>query len=252
LLYDRIIHQGTLSEPNGVPDPQFALPPTINWMHALALIVRSGGVSFTSASQFYVSTQRRTLSAQENTIFEQLLFALHQLSALEALRLVPRQADVARVGIVAWYYGVYAAASAMVAAQDGSIQDGHAGTANSWDRHFAARDLLMQLFALRVSTLVESAAKPQIATLRRSSFDLKSPALTSDDALGALCSYLSGTAGWYRWKTTEELRTSKEFKALGVSCVDDPVEARAIWYVRRGRVRSCVRPTLRGLMTAWP
>ena len=29
-------------------------------------------------------------------------------------------------------------------------------------------------------------------------------------------------------------------------CVDDPVEARAIWYVRRGRVRSCVRPMLRG------
>jgi hypothetical protein len=187
-------------------------------MHALALIVRSSGVSFTSARQFYVSTQRRKLNAhEENTIFEQLLFALHQLSALEALRLVPRRADVARVGIVAWYYGVYAAATAMVAAQDGSIQDGHAGTANSWDRHCAARDLLMPPFALRVSTLVESAARAQIATLRCSSFDLKSPALTSDDALGALCSYLSGTASWYRWKTTEELRTSKEFKALGVS-----------------------------------
>ena len=36
------------------------------------------------------------------------------------------------------------------------------------------------------------------------------------------------------------------------SCVDDPVEARAIWYVRRGRVRSCVRPTLRRLRTAGP
>ena len=36
------------------------------------------------------------------------------------------------------------------------------------------------------------------------------------------------------------------------SCVDDPVEARAIWYMRRGRVRSCVRPTLRGLVTAGP
>src|SRR5215469_7926256 len=39
---------------------------------------------------------------------------------------------------------------------------------------------------------------------------------------------------------------------LQASCVDDPVEARAIWDVRRGRVRSCVRPTLRGLMTAGP
>ena len=33
---------------------------------------------------------------------------------------------------------------------------------------------------------------------------------------------------------------------------NDPVKARAIWYVRRGRARSCVRPTLRGLMTAGP
>jgi len=37
-----------------------------------------------------------------------------------------------------------------------------------------------------------------------------------------------------------------------MSCVDDPAEARAIWCVRRGRVRSCVRPMLRGLMTAGP
>jgi hypothetical protein len=37
-----------------------------------------------------------------------------------------------------------------------------------------------------------------------------------------------------------------------VSCVDDPVDARAIWYVAPGRVRSCVRPALRGLMTAGP
>ena len=36
------------------------------------------------------------------------------------------------------------------------------------------------------------------------------------------------------------------------SCVDDPVEARAIWYVRRGRVRSCVRPMLRGPYDRWP
>ena len=36
------------------------------------------------------------------------------------------------------------------------------------------------------------------------------------------------------------------------SCVDDPAEARAIWCVRRGRVRSLSGPMLRGLMTAGP
>jgi hypothetical protein len=36
-------------------------------------------------------------------------------------------------------------------------------------------------------------------------------------------------------------------------CVDDPVEARAIFgMLRRGRVRSCVRPMLRGPEDRWP
>jgi hypothetical protein len=54
--------------------------------------------------------------------------------------------------------------------------------------------------------------------------------------------------------TTESILAVGDSFTFGsqVSCVDDPVEARAIWYVRRGRVRSCVRPTLRGLVTAGP
>jgi hypothetical protein len=35
MLYDRIIKQGTINEPGGKPDPQFALPSIVNWMHAL-------------------------------------------------------------------------------------------------------------------------------------------------------------------------------------------------------------------------
>jgi hypothetical protein len=65
---------------------------------------------------------------------------------------------------------------------------------------------------------VETETKKQIAALRRgSAFDLKSPALTAEEAFDACCSYLSGTAAWYRWKTTEDVRESKQFKALGVS-----------------------------------
>jgi hypothetical protein len=218
-LYDRIVRDGTLSEPEGVPDPQFALPSTVNWMRALGLLVSHTNIKSASAQRFYASVPKRAFTShEENTIFEQLFFSLHQLSALEAFRsLIPR-ADIARVAIVTWYYGVYYAASGMVAAQDGSFRDSHAGTGNSWDRHVAARGMAMPPFGLRVSTLVESDTKTEIAGLRRgSTADLKSPALTSDDALGACCSYLSGTAGWYRWRATEELRGSKEFKALGVA-----------------------------------
>jgi hypothetical protein len=73
------------------------------------------------------------------------------------------KADVARVGIVTWYYGVYAAASAMVTAQDGSFQDDHTGTATVWDGQIASR----------------------------------------------------GLVNWWRWRAEEDLKTSREFKALG-------------------------------------
>jgi len=36
-LYKRITETGTLSEPNGVPNPIYALPSTINWMRALMM-----------------------------------------------------------------------------------------------------------------------------------------------------------------------------------------------------------------------
>src|SRR5690348_10217336 len=114
-LYSRITSVGTLSEPKGAPDPLFALPSTINWMRALALLVGHFGINASSARSFYGTVATRNATPhQENTVLEQLLFALHQCSSLHALRAVPRKADVARVGIVAWYYGIYAAASAMV------------------------------------------------------------------------------------------------------------------------------------------
>lgn len=48
-LYTRIVDTGTLSEPKGAPDPLFALPSTVNWMRALALLVQDQAVSFNSA-----------------------------------------------------------------------------------------------------------------------------------------------------------------------------------------------------------
>jgi hypothetical protein len=219
VLYKRIVETGTLAEPGGVPDPQFALPSTVNWMRGLALVASAEGLNFRAACKHYTAISRRSFSPQEeNTILEQLFFALHQLSALEALRTVARRADVARMGIVTWYYGVYYAASAMVAAQDGSFQGDHAGTSNSWDRHFAERGLALVSFDLRVSTLVEKQTKAEIAQLRAgNTADLRTTAYTAADAHGACCAYLSGTSNWYRWRTTEDLRDAKEFKALNVS-----------------------------------
>ena len=84
------------------------------------------------------------------------------MSALHALRQIPCKSDIARVGIVSWYYGVYAAASAMVAAKDGSFQDDHTTTAVVWDRQISASNLSVHPFDFRINTLVKKGADEEL------------------------------------------------------------------------------------------
>ena len=85
-LYRRFTEQGTLSEPNGLPDPRFALPSTVNWMHALAMLVMDQVVDFKSASSFYATVGKRTFSPQEESNFI-------------GQRLVPTEGDSKEIGV---------------------------------------------------------------------------------------------------------------------------------------------------------
>jgi hypothetical protein len=218
-LYKRLTITGTLSEPKGTPDPLFALPSTVNWMRALAFLVAYKGISSTSARSFYSSVSERHGPEQEqNTVLEQLLFALHQCSALRVLRTAACKADVARVGIVTWYYGIYAAASAMTVAQDGSFKDDHTGTANVWDRQIATPHLIMSPFDARVGTLLRKDADKELAsllTVPRFVLTGNRPK-TAEDAMGACHAYLSGNVEWWRERSEENIRASRDFKELGV------------------------------------
>ncbi len=219
MLYNRIVEGGTLNEPEGKPDPQFALPSTVNWMRSLALLIEGNNIDFNTAQQFYGQQGKRNMDALvENTILEQLFLSLHHLSALEKMQSSAPCADYARIGILAWYYGLTNAASAMTAAQNGSFQEDHAGTAKMWDAEIAARGLAMVPFSWRVSSLIEATFKKEVQTYRAdSSGNLQTTPHTPLDATGAAAGYLSGSAKWYVWKTTEEVRKSKEFKELGVT-----------------------------------
>src|SRR5258708_4136329 len=51
-LYDRITERrpqttGTLAEPNGAPEPRFALQGTVYWMRALAILVADAKIGWT-------------------------------------------------------------------------------------------------------------------------------------------------------------------------------------------------------------
>tara|TARA_R110002051_G_scaffold21606_1_gene57078 strand:+ start:40 stop:1011 length:972 start_codon:yes stop_codon:yes gene_type:complete len=219
MLYDRIITQGTINEPDGKPDPQFALPSTVNWMRALRILAEDEGIDFKTATSFYGKEGKRTMDVLvENTVLEQLFLGLHHLSALDQFRGGTTAADYARVGVLAWYYGVANAASAMTAAQSGSFQEDHAGTARLWDEQIASRGLAMAPFSWRVSSLVEKTYKAEVDALRNGSAGkLLTRPVTKDDALGAAAGYLSGSASWYAWQTEENLKGNSAFRQLGVN-----------------------------------
>ena len=216
-LYQRFLSQGTLTE-DKVPDPQFALPSTVHWMRAVAILVKENKLDFAHANPFFGHVTKSNMSrSQENSVFEHLLLAVHQLSALRTLENVTKQSDIVRVASVGWYYGIYAAATAMVAAQEGTIQDNHRGTANAWDRQLVQRKLTLYPFDLRVSTLVKKDADAEIDHLRQGpKVNLVSKPETVKDARQAMCAYLSGTTEWMSWMIREKLKQSAEFKKLGV------------------------------------
>lgn len=221
MLYDRIINEGTVDEPRGKPKPAFALPAAVNWMHALRILVEASGIDYPLSKNFYIARgvgKRTSITRlEENTVLEQLFLALHHLSALDRMRIAEKAADHARVGVLAWYYGLTNAARGMTAAQSGSFQEDHAGTAKVWDKQIAKAGFAIGPFGWRVSCLVESTFKPEVEKLKSgSNGTLQSRPSSSTEAQSAAAEYLSGSAKWYAWKACEDLKRSPQFKQLGV------------------------------------
>lgn len=219
MLYDRIIRGGTINEPKRKSGSQFVLPSTVNWMRALSILLQDSDFGFQSAIEFYGPRVAKTKMDHivENSVFEQLFLALHYLSALERLKELNSPADFGRIGILGWYYGIIGGASAMIAAQDGSFQETHAGTAKVWDSILASKGLVPEPFGWRVSSLVQKTYKPEVAAIKDGSKGvLKRKATTPSEAVGAAAEYLSGSAKWYMEIETGRVRQSNDFKVLEV------------------------------------
>ena len=213
-LFKRFRNEGTLSEPDGISHPGFALQSMVNWMRAVALLVKEEGLDYGRATTLYSKvTKRQMTSRQENSVFEQLLLAIHHLAALRALEDVGVQADIARVAIVGWYYGIYSAASAMIAAQEGSIHDNHTDTAKVWDHQFVQRRQALHPFDLRLSTLERKVAERELDRMRKEEGNgLKREPRTPKDAHGAMCAYLSGTMKWRAQQIEQDVKKKNNLK----------------------------------------
>lgn len=216
-LYKRLTEMGTLSEPNGNPDPQFALPSTINWMRALSIVINNENICYKKCRTFYLKEKHKPFKDQvANSAMEHILFAVHQLSALEATKNVLPKSDVARVSVVTWYYAIYWAAKAMMVLSDGSIQDNHTATANNWLAHFAKRNRALHPFGLFVDTIASREMISEIENQYGSSGLVNSPT-NEDEAEACLVGYLKGTINWTKWKKSEEIKKTPEFKSIKIN-----------------------------------
>ncbi|MGL5842517.1 MAG: hypothetical protein ACRCYK_12060 [Aeromonas hydrophila] len=212
-LLDRLFETGDQAE------PRFAFQGTVNWMRALAEVVNNGACADGELNDLYARVQRRPVNREADTlVFENTLMALHNLSSLKSMNEnIEDKYDICRSAIVSWYYSIYFSASAMVAASSGSIQETHTATAKVWHSDIAEKELIPYPFNLILTSLVSNTADAEIAAYRgENPFDLNDRAYDYETAHGALVSYLKGTHGYKKWETEERVRTSREFKALGV------------------------------------
>ena len=212
-LYERV------KEDDPKVEPLFAFRGTAYWMRALALLVEDEGFSSVDLAVKYQKVRRKASpTAADTQMFLFSFMAFQNLSALSVMHEVGFPSDLIRNAIISWYYGLYYAASAMVVAADGSIQEEHRGTANTWDRQIVQNHLIPFPFNMRLSTLVRKGCILEMEQLRgRNPSTLQYQPTNCDEAYGACLSSLKGTADFERDRAEERIKTHKNFKQLGVS-----------------------------------
>lgn len=212
-LLNRLFDAGDQAE------PRFAFQGTVNWMHALAVVINNGACSDHKLNMLYANINRRPVNIAADTIvFENMHMSFHNLAALTSMNAqIEHKYDICRSAIVAWYYAIYFSASAMIAASSGSKQETHTATAKVWQADIAEKNLIPYPFNLFLSSLVTDTAENELAIYRGTNIhDLNEYAQNDDVAHGAIVSYLKGTLSYKKWETEEKVKSSKEFKALGV------------------------------------
>lgn len=201
------------------PTPRFAFQGTVNWMRALALLADAQTFSHASLQNKYRDIQRRNINQAADTLaFEMLLMGLHNLAGLRSLAaLATNKYEVVRAAIISWYYCTYYSSKAMIAACSGSDPQTHSKTARVWQSDIVETGLAEQPFAYMLSNVTTDTTEQEIAALRHGNRnDLNIEPTNRDEALGAACSYLKGTAEYVKWQTEEEVRNSHQFHQLGV------------------------------------
>jgi len=202
------------------PNPIFAFQGTVNWMRALSVLVDNESFSDDSLFKGYQNVKRRSINNKADTaVFENMLMAFHNHASLVTMnRDIVHPYDISRVAIVAWYYSIYFTCSAMIAATDGSSQESHSDTAKNWNTNLIEKGHIIKPFSLSLSNLLTKTVEEEVSEYKQGNhYDLNCYSETTEQAWGAIVSYLKGTADYERWKAERRIRKNdNKFNALKV------------------------------------
>jgi hypothetical protein len=208
-----------LFEHHEQPTPRFAFQGTVNWLRALALAVAPPEFEDAALHAFFNHVTRRVPNPPGDTLaYECLLMAMSQAASAQHLATASGNVyDACRSGIIAWYYAIYYASKAMLAAKTGADPQTHADAGRIFQTEIVTPRLAKYPFNLSVTGLVPASSGRQLSLLRGgSASDLNIAPTTALEARGALCSYLSGTCDYRREEVEERVKKSPPFKMLGV------------------------------------
>jgi hypothetical protein len=198
---------------NSFPDQKYAFLGTVNWMKALRVVIKHSDFSDEKIKYHYKNIQRiQQDRSREIKVFENLLMAYHNHASIVAmLNFKAKPYDISRSAIIGWYYSIYFSGSAMIAAQLDENYEAHAKTADVWHKNLVSANLILPPFNYKLDNLVKKEVDAFIEKERNgNSFTIQKIPFTLEQARGAILSYLSGSAGYERWKI--ELKLIKDNK----------------------------------------
>lgn len=203
--------------------PIYAFFSTVNWMHALAILVDDEAFTDEGLQQHFrdCGVQRRSVNtAADIAALEKTLMALHNLVSLSVMNeSIASKYDIVRLAIITWYYCIYFASGAMVAATSGALTEDHRGTAKALHNNLIEKNWLITPFCLHIDDLRKKNLDQSVDGLRGAKkFSLNSSNMprTQEDAWDAIIQYLSGTAKHEVEKIEKKVKGDKSFKALNV------------------------------------
>lgn len=199
------------------PTPRFAFQGTVNWIRGLAILCFENEFSHDALRSVYQHVQRRPANESADTLaFECLTMSMHNASALDSMNSIENPYPIVRSAIIAWYYAIYYASKAMLAASSGADPQTHSSVGRIWQSEIINNHLVKPPFIFSIINLTPANIRDALNLLRRNNMhDLNTRPENVEMAYGAICSYLKGTAEYEKERIEEQVKGSAEFRNNG-------------------------------------